>query len=151
MPAVEGFKDGDRHHDAQEWVTNLMDAVGNLLPYQLGQQWRRLFNIGITVEHVCDGPEHHRDIKEQSMKTVLSVPVMDDYEQLIYNINDAIKEELSRQWVTRTCDNCTSTTSAEYSTITSCPEVTVSEHLYIALHYTGPDHSLQAVQASPAG
>ena len=57
------------------------------------------------------------------MKTVLSVPVMDDYEQLIYNINDAIEEELSRQWVTRTCDNCTSKTSAEHSTITSCPEV----------------------------
>ena len=126
MPAVDGFKDGARHHDAQEWVTNLMDAVGDLLPYELGQQWRRLHNIGITADYVCDGPEHHRDIKEQSMKTVLSIPVMDDYEQPIYNIIDAIKEELSLQWVTRKCDNCTSKTSAEHSTITSCPEVSLS-------------------------
>ena len=32
VPAVEGFDDEARHHDAQELVTNLMDAVGDLLP-----------------------------------------------------------------------------------------------------------------------
>ena len=127
VPAVVGFEDEARHHDAQEWVTNLMDAVGDLLPYQLGQQWRNLFNVGITVEYVCDGPEHHRVIKDQSMKSVLSVPVMDDDERPIYNIIAAIKEELRLQWVTRGCDDdCNSKMSAEHSTITSCPEVSLS-------------------------
>ena len=128
VPAVEGFGDEDRHHDAQEWVSNLMDAVGDLLPYQLGQQWRNLFNVGITAEYTCDGPEQHRIIKDQSMKSVLSVPVMDDDERPIYNIIAAIEEELRLQWVPRTCDDCkcNSEVSAEHSSITSCPEVSLS-------------------------
>ena len=128
VPAVEGFDDEARHHDAQELVTNLMDAVGDLLPYQLGQQWRNLFNVGITVEYTCDGPEQHRVIKDQSMKGVLTVPVMDDDERPIYNIIAAIEEELRLQWVPRTCDDrkCKSEVSAEHSTITSCPEVSLT-------------------------
>ena len=126
VPAVEGFDDEARHHDAQELVTNLMDAVGDLLPYQLGQQWRNLFNVGITVEYTCDGPEQHRIIKDQSMKGVLTVPVMDDDERPIYNIIAAIEEELRLQWVPRTCDDCNSKVSAEHSSITSCPEVSLT-------------------------
>ena len=128
VPAVEGFGEEARHHDAQEWVSNLMDAVGDLLPYQLGQQWRNLFNVGITAEYTCDGPEQHRIIKDQSMKSVLSVPVMDDDERPIYNIIAAIEEELRLQWVPRKCDDCkcNSEVSAEHSSITSCPEVSLS-------------------------
>ena len=126
VPAVEGFDDEARHHDAQELVTNLMDAVGDLLPYQLGQQWRNLFNVGITVEYTCDGPEQHRVIKDQSMKGVLTVPVMDDDERPIYNIIAAIEEELRLQWVPRTCYDCNSKVSAEHSSITSCPEVSLT-------------------------
>ena len=146
VPAVEGFSEEGLHHDAQEWVTNLMDAVGNLLPFELGQQWRQLYSIGITVDYVCDGPEHHRVTKAPSMKSVLSVPVLDDDKRPIGNINDAINEELSLQWVPRRCERCNSQMSAEHSTITSCPEVGLSiEFLLIPLPFTGPPDSLQAL------
>ena len=78
VPAVKDFSNEARHHDAQEWVTNLMDAVGNLLPFELGQQWRQLYSISITADYVCDGPEHHRVTKAPSVRSVLSVPVLDD-------------------------------------------------------------------------
>ena len=123
-----------------------MDAVGNLLPFGLGQQWRQLYSIGITVDYVCDGPEHHRVTKAPSMKSVLSVPVLDDDKRPIGNINDAINEELSLQWVPRRCERCNSQMSAEHSTITSCPEVGLSiEFLLIPLPFTGPPDPLQAL------
>ena len=123
-----------------------MDAVGNLLPFGLGQQWRQLYSIGITADYVCDGPEHHRVTKAPSMKSVLSVPVLDDEKRPIGNINDAINEELSLQWVPRRCERCNSQMSAEHSTITSCPEVGLSiEFLLIPLPFTGPPDSLQAL------
>ena len=50
VPAVDDFKDESRHHDAQEWISNLMDAVGDTLPAALGEQWRQLYNIGVTSE-----------------------------------------------------------------------------------------------------
>ena len=93
MPAVEGFSDEARHHDAQEFVTNLMDAVGNLLPFELGQQWRQLYSIGITADYVCDGPEHHRSMATRQMVGMLHVPVMDADKKPIKNLNDAINEE----------------------------------------------------------
>ena len=136
MPAVEGFSDEARHHDAQEFVTNLMDAVGNLLPFELAQQWRQLYSIGITADYVCDGPEHHRVTKAPSMKSVLSVPVLDADKRPIGNINDAINQELSLQWVKRDCDHCNSKWSAEHSTITSCPEVSLSIDISIPTHCT---------------
>ena len=146
VPAVDGFSEEGLHHDAQEWVTNLMDAVGNLLPFQLGQQWRQLYSISITADYVCDGPEHHRVTKAPSMRSVLSVPVLDDDRRPLENINDAIKEELSLQWVPRRCERCNSQMSAEHSTITSCPEVGLSiEFLLIPLPFTGPPDSLQAL------
>ena len=136
VPAVEGFSDEARHHDAQEWVTNLMDAVGNLLPLEQGQRWRQLYSIGITADYVCDGPDHHRVIKAPSMKGVLSVPVMDADKRPIRNINDAIEEELSLQWIERRCDqdNCNSKWSAEHSTITLCPEVSIAMNICIPIH-----------------
>ena len=146
VPAVEGFSEEGLHHDAQEWVTNLMDAVGNLLPFQLGQQWRQLYSISITADYVCDGPEHHRVTKAPSTRSVLSVPVLDDDRRPLENINDAIKEELSLQWVPRRCDHCNSQMSAEHSTITGCPEVGLSlEFLLNPLSFTGPHDSLQAL------
>ena len=115
-----------------------MDAVGNLLPFELGQQWRQLYSIGITADYVCDGPEHHRVIKAPSMNGVLSVPVMDADKRPIKNITDAIKEELSLQWIKRQCDqdNCNSEWSAEHSTITSCPEVSIAMNICIPIHCT---------------
>ena len=125
VPAVADFDDESRHHDAQEWVSNLMDAVGDCLPSELGEQWRKLYNIGVTAEYVCDGPGHHRAIKAEVKQSLLSVPVLDEDRRPIENIDAAIAEELHLQWVPRRCSECDSQMSAEHSTITSCPEVSL--------------------------
>ena len=125
VPAVADFDDESRHHDAQEWVSNLMDAVGDCLPSELGEQWRKLYNIGVTAEYVCDGPGHHRAIKAEVKQSLLSVPVLDNDRRPIENIDAAIAEELHLQWVPRRCSECDSQMSAEHSTITSCPEVSL--------------------------
>ena len=125
VPAVADFDDESRHHDAQEWVSNLMDAVGDCLPSELGEQWRKLYNIGVTAEYVCDGPGHHRAIKAEVKQSLLSVPVLDDDRRPIENIDAAIAEVLHLQWVPRRCSECDSQMSAEHSTITSCPEVSL--------------------------
>ena len=147
VPAVEDFGDESRHHDAQEWISNLMDAVGDTLPAALGEQWRQLYNIGVTAEYVCDGPEHHRVIKAEVKQSLLSVPVLDDDKRPIKNIEAAIAEELRLQWVPRRCSDCNSQMSAEHSAITSCPEVGLPliSTLIIELTFTGPPHSLQAL------
>ena len=53
MPAAKDFLLEGIHHDAHEWVVTLREAIGNLLPANLGEQWLRLTNVGILQENRC--------------------------------------------------------------------------------------------------
>ena len=126
VPAVDGFSDGSRHHDAQEFVNAMLLAVNDLLPLFEGQQWRRLYGIGISKEYVCDGPDHHCFIKAPNIDefcSMLSVPLIDTDKVPITSIEKAIEADLSLDWTERRCGQCDSQWAAEHSTITSAPNV----------------------------
>ena len=53
VPAAKDFLLEGIHHDAHEWVVTLREAIGNLLPADLGEQWLRLTNVGILQENRC--------------------------------------------------------------------------------------------------
>ena len=51
VPAAKDFLVEGIHHDAHEWVVTLREAIGNLLPADLGEQWLQLTNVGILQEN----------------------------------------------------------------------------------------------------
>ena len=75
VPAAKDFLVEKIHHDAHEWVVTLREAIGNLLPADLGEEWLRLTNIGILQENRClSCPNVSRKL---DMRSCLSLSVVD--------------------------------------------------------------------------
>ena len=122
-PSVEDFLDDRRHHDAQEFITSMLDSVGDLLPPDLGAQWRQIFNINITTEYTCDGPAKHRSMRSQK-ESILSMPVRNQSnEQPIKSLGEAFSNYLLNQWVERQCGQCDSKRSHQRVSIPNQPKV----------------------------
>ena len=104
MPAAKDFLLEGIHHDAHEWVVTLREAIGNLLPADLGEQWLRLTNVGILQENRCLSCPHVT--RTLDMRSCLSLSVVDSVTGAnLTTVEAAIANQLREEVVTDwTCD-----------------------------------------------
>lgn len=124
MPAAEDFLVEGIHHDAHEWVVTLKEAIGNLLPADLGEQWHRLTNVGILQENRClrtGCPGVTRKLDEHSC---LSLSVVDSVTgDNLTTIEAAIANQLREEVTDLVCGTCGMKGSRQSNSLAVLPEV----------------------------
>ena len=105
VPAAKDFLVEKIHHDAHEWVITLREAIGNLLPADLGEEWLRLTNVGILQENRClSCPNVTRKL---DMRSCLSLSVVDSVTgDNLTTVEAAIAHALRDEEIPRTCGDC---------------------------------------------
>ena len=124
MPAAEDFLVEGIHHDAHEWVVTLREAIGNLLPAGLGEQWHRLTSVGILKENRClrtGCPGVTRKLDEHSC---LSLSVVDTLTgDNLTTIEDALANQLREEVTRLRCEACKMEGSRQSKSLSVLPEV----------------------------
>lgn len=124
MPAAEDFLVEGIHHDAHEWVVTLKEAIGNLLPADLGEQWHRLTNVGILQENRClrtGCPGVSRRLDERSC---LSLSVVDSVTgDNLTTVKAAIANQLREEVTDLVCGTCGMKGSRQSNSLAVLPEV----------------------------
>ena len=112
------------HHDAHEWVVTLKEAIGNLLPADLGEQWHRLTNVGILQENRClrtGCPGVSRRLDERSC---LSLSVVDSVTgDNLTTVKAAIANQLREEVTDLVCATCGMKGSRQSNSLAVLPEV----------------------------
>ena len=124
VPAAEDFLVEGIHHDAHEWVVTLKEAIGNLLPADLGEQWHRLTNVGILQENRClrtGCPGVSRRLDERSC---LSLSVVDSVTgDNLTTVEAAIANQLREEVTDLVCATCGMKGSRQSNSLAVLPEV----------------------------
>lgn len=124
VPAAEDFLVEGIHHDAHEWVVTLKEAIGNLLPADLGEQWHRLTNVGILQENRClrtGCPGVTRKLDEHSC---LSLSVVDSVTgDNLTTVKAAIANQLREEVTDLVCGTCGMKGSRQSNSLAVLPEV----------------------------
>ena len=124
VPAAEDFLVEGIHHDAHEWVVTLKEAIGNLLPADLGEQWHRLTNVGILQENRClrtGCPGVTRKLDERSC---LSLSVVDSVTgDNLTTVKAAIANQLREEVTDLVCGTCGMKGSRQSNSLAVLPEV----------------------------
>ena len=124
VPAAEDFLVEGIHHDAHEWVVTLKEAIGNLLPADLGEQWHRLTNVGILQENRClrtGCPGVSRRLDERSC---LSLSVVDSVTgDNLTTVEAAIANQLRDEPTELKCEACGMEGSRQSNSLSVLPKV----------------------------
>ena len=124
VPAAEDFLVEGIHHDAHEWVVTLKEAIGNLLPADLGEQWHRLTNVGILQENRClrtGCPGVSRRLDERSC---LSLSVVDSVTgDNLTTVEAAIANQLCEEVTDLVCGTCGMKCSRQSNSLAVLPKV----------------------------
>ena len=124
VPAAEDFLVEGIHHDAHEWVVTLKEAIGNLLPADLGEQWHRLTNVGILQENRClrtGCPGVSRRLDERSC---LSLSVVDSVTgDNLTTVKAAIANQLREEVTDLVCGTCGMKGSRQSNSLAVLPKV----------------------------
>ena len=106
VPAAKDFLVEGIHHDAHEWVVTLREAIANLLPADLGEQWLQLTNVGILEENKCLRPGCPYVTRRLDKRSCLSLSVVDSVTgDNITTVEAAIANQLRDEVLTDwTCD-----------------------------------------------
>ena len=124
VPAAKDFLVEKIHHDAHEWVVTLREAIGNLLPADLGEQWHRLTNVGILQENRClrtGCPGVRRKLDERSC---LSLSVVDSVTgDNLTTVEAAIANQLRDEPTELKCEACGMEGSRQSNSLSVLPKV----------------------------
>ena len=122
MPAANDFLLEGIHHDAHEWVVTLREAIGNLLPADLGEQWLRLTNVGILQENRClSCPNVTRQL---DMRSCLSLSVVDSVTgDNLTTVEAAIANHLRDEVTGLRCATCGMEGSRQSRSLSVLPKV----------------------------
>ena len=122
MPAAKDFLLEGIHHDAHEWVVTLREAIGNLLPADLGEQWLRLTNVGILQENRCLSCLNVT--RTLDMRSCLSLSVVDSVTgDNLTTVEAAIANQLRDQETRLTCGACSMVGSRQSNSLSVLPKV----------------------------
>ena len=124
MPAAKDFLLEGIHHDAHEWVVTLREAIGNLLPANLGEQWLRLTNVGILQENRClrNGCLHVS--RKLDMRSCLSLSVVASVTGAnLTTVEAAIANQLRDEETGLKCGACGMEGSRQSNSLSVLPEV----------------------------
>ena len=124
MPAAKDFLLEGIHHDAHEWVVTLREAIGNLLPANLGEQWLRLTNVGILQENRClrNGCLHVS--RKLDMRSCLSLSVVDSVTGAnLTTVEAAIANQLRDEETRLKCGACSMEGSRQSNSLSVLPKV----------------------------
>ena len=124
VPAAKDFLVEKIHHDAHEWVVTLREAIGNLLPADLGEQWLRLTNVGILQENRClrNGCLHVS--RKLDMRSCLSLSVVDSVTGAnLTTVEAAIANQLRDQETRLKCGACSMVGSRQSNSLSVLPKV----------------------------
>ena len=128
MPAAEDFLVEGIHHDAHEWVVTLKEAIGNLLPADLGEQWHRLTNVGILQENRCLRTGCPGVTRKLDGRSCLSLSVVDSVTgDNLTTIEAAIANQLREEVTELVCGTCGMKGSRQSNSLLVLPEVTSLE------------------------
>ena len=124
MPAAKDFLVEGIHHDAHEWVVTLREAIGNLLPADLGEQWLQLTTVGILQENRCLRQGCLHVSRSLDKRSCLSLSVVDSVTgDNITTVEAAIANQLRVEVLTDwTCD-CGMKGSRQSRTLSVLPKV----------------------------
>ena len=122
VPAANDFLLEGIHHDAHEWVVTLREAIGNLLPADLGEEWLRLTNVGILQENRClSCPNVTRAL---DMRSCLSLSVVDSVTgDNLTTVKAAIANQLREEVTDLVCATCGMKGSRQSNSLAVLPEV----------------------------
>ena len=124
VPAAKDFLLEGIHHDAHEWVVTLREAIGNLLPADLGEEWLRLTNVGILQENRClrNGCLHVS--RKLDMRSCLSLSVVDSVTGAnLTTVEAAIANQLRDEETGLKCGACGMEGSRQSNSLSVLPEV----------------------------
>ena len=124
VPAAKDFLVEGIHHDAHEWVVTLREAIGKLLPADLGEEWLRLTNVGILEENRCLRPGCPYVTRTLDNRSCLSLSVVDsvtgnNLTSVETAIANQLRDEVMTDW---TCD-CGMKGSRQSRTLSVLPKV----------------------------
>ena len=122
VPAAKDFLVEKIHHDAHEWVVTLREAIGNLLPADLGEQWLRLTNVGILQENRClSCPNVTRKL---DMRSCLSLSVVDSVTgDNLTTVEAAIANQLREEVTQLKCGACGMKGARQSNSLSVLPKV----------------------------
>ena len=122
MPAAKDFLLEGIHHDAHEWVVTLREAIGNLLPADLGEQWLRLTNVGILQENRCLSCLNVT--RTLDMRSCLSLSVVDSVTGAnLTTVEAAIANQLRDEETRLKCGACSTEGSRQSNSLSVLPKV----------------------------
>ena len=122
MPAANDFLLEGIHHDAHEWVVTLREAIGNLLPADLGEQWLRLTNVGILQENRCLSCLNVT--RTLDMRSCLSLSVVDSVTgDNLTTVEAAIDNQLRDEETPLECGTCGMKGSRQSNSLSVLPKV----------------------------
>ena len=124
MPAAEDFLVEGIHHDAHEWVVTLREAIGNLLPAGLGEQWHRLTNVGILQENRCLRTGCPGVSRRLDKRSCLSLSVVDSVTgDNLTTVEAAIANQLREEVTDLVCGTCGMKGSRQSNSLAVLPKV----------------------------
>ena len=124
VPAAKDFLVEGIHHDAHEWVVTLREAIGNLLPADLGEQWLQLTNVGILQENRCLRPGCLHVSRMLDVRSCLSLSVVDSVTgDNLTTVKAAIANQLREEVTDLVCATCGMKGSRQSNSLAVLPKV----------------------------
>ena len=124
VPAAKDFLVEGIHHDAHEWVVTLREAIGNLLPADLGEQWLQLTNVGILQENRCLRPGCLHVSRTLDKRSCLSLSVVDSVTgDKLTTVEAAIANQLREEVTGLRCATCGMEGSRQSRSLSVLPKV----------------------------
>ena len=124
VPAAKDFLVEGIHHDAHEWVVTLREAIGKLLPADLGEQWLQLTNVGILQENRCLRPGCLRVSRKLDVRSCLSLSVVDSVTgDNLTTVEAAIANQLREEVTGLRCATCGMEGSRQSRSLSVLPKV----------------------------
>ena len=124
VPAAKDFLVEKIHHDAHEWVVTLREAIGNLLPADLGEEWLRLTNIGILQENRCLSQGCLHVSRRLDKRSCLSLSVVDSVTgDNLTTVEAAIANQLRDEPTELRCEACGMKGSRQSNSLSVLPKV----------------------------
>ena len=124
MPAAKDFLTEGIHHDAHEWVVTLREAIGNLLPADLGEQWLHLTNVGILQENRCLNSGCLHVTRKLDTHSCLSLSVVDTLTgDNLTTVEDALANQLREEVTRLRCEACKMEGSRQSKSLFVLPKV----------------------------
>ena len=127
--ASVGFQDTNRHQDGQEWVNNLIDAIGNELPMGQKEEWKALFDIGIGGAYKCTAG--HLQLKMLENHSALKVGIIDKFTgEKLLTTEQVMKNEFKKEKMDKKCniERCGEVKAISSSHITSHPKLLILQY-----------------------